>query len=174
MEKFAVILDGTVEGRPRACTFAGDAIGAALTVAHAQGVAVVVPSNDELVALAKEIPAGRVSPAGKVVCVFVKHDVYEKFAALIGTEHELRPADAGSAADQPPVTAPAQQLDLWSSIVVGSTVLATVGREDGWWEAVVLAADPSSDRLTLSWRDWPNLPSFSTSRRRVALAAPSA
>ncbi|ESY51340.1 hypothetical protein X744_21085 [Mesorhizobium sp. LNJC372A00] len=57
---------------------------------------------------------------------------------------------------------------------VGSTVLATVGRDDGWWEAVVLAADPASERLTLSWRDWPKMPSFNVSRRSVAVTSPKA
>jgi len=174
MEKCVVVLDGGAEGKPRACTFAFDAIDAGVTAAHAQRLAVVMPTADELLLLANEIPAGRVSSAGKVVCAYVKQEVYQKFAALIGTEHELRPADANSFADPAPATAPVTQPDLWSTISVGSTVLATVGREDGWWEAVVLAADPASERLTLSWRDWPKMPSFNASRRSVAVTSPKA
>jgi hypothetical protein len=153
--------------------FAGDEIDSGVSAAHAQNFAVVVPATDELVALATELPVGRVSSTGKVSCSFVKHDIYEKFVALIGTGHELLRPDTNGADDLVTVSVPISQPDLWSTIGVGSTVLATVGREDGWWEAVVLAADPSSERLTLSWRDWPNLPSFSASRRRVALTAPS-
>ncbi len=174
MEKYVVVLDNSTEGKPRACAFAGDAIDAGVAAAHAQGLAVVAPTTDELLLMAKEVPAGRVSSVGKVVAAFVKQETYAKFTALIGTEHELRRAEPGSDDAKAPVSAPTPQPDPWKAISVGATVLATVGREDGWWEAVVLAADPAGERLTLSWRDWPNMPSFSASRRSVAITAASA
>ncbi|ESY23265.1 hypothetical protein [Mesorhizobium sp. LNJC394B00] len=173
MERYAVVLDDGVVGKPRACTFAGDAIDGGAAAAHLHGLSVVVPATDELVTVAREISSGRVSSAGKVVCASVKQEVYDKFAALIGTEHQLKPGDQSSVGKSGATSAPATP-DLWSTIDVGSVVLATVGREDGWWEAVVLAADPSSDRLTLSWRDWPKMPSFGASRRSVAVTSPKA
>lgn len=71
-----------------------------------------------------------------------------------------------------PSTAP-EPADPWAAITLGSTVLATVGLEDGWWEAAVLAVDPATDMLTLSWRGWPHLPSFKTRRSSVAVLAPA-
>ena len=54
----------------------------------------------------------------------------------------------------------------WDEIGVGSLVLATVGVEDGWWEAVVLGVN--GDSFTLKWRDFPREPTFV--RRRTDLA----
>jgi hypothetical protein len=175
MEKMVVVLATNIDGKPRACVFSDEATEAAVPAAQGQLFAVVVPSSEELIALAADIPVGRVTAAGKVSCSFVKQEVYDKFAALIGTEHELRPPEGGVAQDgSASGSGSTQQPDLWSDIGAGSIVLATVGRDDGWWEAVVLATDSSGERLTLSWRDWPNMPSFSAARRSVALTAPSA
>src|SRR5688500_3898377 len=103
--------------------------------------------------------------------------LYEKFAAFIGTDAEVALSDAGAspapetpgddtaAADSDtytPVSVDAEPRipDPWTTIAVGSIVLASVSRDDGWWECVVLAVEPSNDTLTLSWRDWPRMPSF--------------
>lgn len=170
MDEYIVVLAGNADGRPRASAFAGEDVDAAVIAAHAQQFSVVVPHTEELIALAGEIPAGRVTAAGKVSCAFVKQETYDKFAALIGSEHEVVAA-SGDAVENAEAGAAAAQADPWSEIAAGSVVLATIGRDDGWWEAVVLATDPSGERLTLSWRDWPNMPSFSAARRAVALTA---
>lgn len=174
MDRVIVVLAAGDDGKPRAAVFTGEAIEAAVPAAESQKFAVVVPSSQELVALAADIPAGRVTSAGKVSCSFVKQDIYDRFAVLIGTEHQLRSTEGVERDDAGASDAPLPARDLWRDITIGSVVLATVGRDDGWWEAVVLAADPTGERLTLSWRDWPNLPSFSAPRRSVALNAPSA
>ncbi|MER8895945.1 hypothetical protein [Mesorhizobium sp. M0676] len=172
MDGIAIILAANVDNKPRAAFFSGEAIDAAVVAAHRQGFAVVVPATEELVVLAADIPAGRLTAAGRVSCSFVKQDVYDKFAALIGTEQELKPSEGGEQQGGSVSSMPSAGPDLWAGISAGSIVLATVGREDGWWEAVVLAEDSSGERLTLSWRDWPNMPSFTMARRTVAVIAP--
>ena len=52
-------------------------------------------------------------------------------------------------------------------IGVGSLVLATVGVEDGWWEALVIRLD--GDVLTLKWRDFPREPTVMRRRTELAL-----
>ena len=55
-----------------------------------------------------------------------------------------RTTDAGE--EKPTSTeAPPTIADPWAAVGVGSTVLATIGRDDGWWEAVVLAVNPQDD-----------------------------
>ena len=55
----------------------------------------------------------------------------------------------------------------WDEIGVGSLVLATIGVEDGWWEAVVERVE--GELLTLRWRDWPKEPRFVRRRKQLAL-----
>jgi hypothetical protein len=173
-----VVVLATDADAKRGCSFAGQAVEAGVRAAHQQGLIVVKPQTEELLALAKDVPLGRLSTAGKVVCSFIKQEVYERFAALVGTEQELRAqarpdggADEKTEQSAPP---PPPPTDLWTGISAGAIVLATVGRDDGWWEAVVHEADPIGEKLILSWRDWPGLPRFTALRRSVALTAPKA
>jgi hypothetical protein len=54
---------------------------------------------------------------------------------------------------------------------VGSTVLATEGHAEGWFESLVLKID-DQDVLTLKWRDYPRNPVFRRRRSQVALLPP--
>jgi hypothetical protein len=59
----------------------------------------------------------------------------------------------------------------WSKIKVGSVVLASEGREDGWYEADVLEVLPN-DRYKLRWHDSPDLPTFERTLTEIALLHP--
>ncbi len=58
----------------------------------------------------------------------------------------------------------------WDQIGIGSVVLATVGVEDGWWEAVVLGVNGGA--CTLKWRDFPRERTFVRRRTELALLPP--
>jgi hypothetical protein len=50
-------------------------------------------------------------------------------------------------------------------------VLATIGVEDGWWEAVVIGLN--GEMLNLRWRDFPGERTVLRRRSQVALLAPA-
>jgi len=55
----------------------------------------------------------------------------------------------------------------WNEIASGHLVIAQESAEDGWWEAIVI--DRKADRLTLQFRDYPDLPKFVRHRAAIAL-----
>lgn len=57
----------------------------------------------------------------------------------------------------------------WDAIVVGSVILASESKDDGWHECVVLAVNVSKQSLTLRWRDYPDYEPFSKPISRVGL-----
>jgi hypothetical protein len=62
--------------------------------------------------------------------------------------------------------------DSWATIKVGSLVLATENRVEGWFDAIVTEANPS-DMFTLKWRDFPDLEPFLRHRSNLALMFPA-
>lgn len=57
----------------------------------------------------------------------------------------------------------------WPALKKGDIVLATdfsEGEYNGWWEAIVIAR--SDSHVTLEWRDYPDLPTFSLKITQVA------
>jgi len=57
-------------------------------------------------------------------------------------------------------------------VVVGTTVLARDKEEDGWYEAVGIAASDDKLTLTLKWRDYLSEPKFTAKRLEVGLILP--
>lgn len=57
----------------------------------------------------------------------------------------------------------------WSELVVGSVVLASDKREEGWWECVVTGIGPDRTTVRLKWRDYPDLGEFTKPVSRVGL-----
>ncbi len=59
----------------------------------------------------------------------------------------------------------------WSEIEPGAIVLARAGRDEGWWECVVVEVD-GGGAVQLQWRDYPG-ESFRRSITCVGLLSPS-
>jgi hypothetical protein len=66
----------------------------------------------------------------------------------------------------------ASRPESWEAIRVGDLVIAHESREDGWWEAIVVAVE--NDQLLLRWRDYPRQPCVRRGRFEVALLPPIA
>jgi hypothetical protein len=91
----------------------------------------------------------------------VRRDLYEKLIAAAGGE-------PSQDTETPRVT---QGLPLsWDEIAPGHLVIAFENKEEGWWEAIVVARD--GDMLTLRWRDYPKQSKVVRHRTGVALLNP--
>lgn len=186
-------LDDT--GKSRASRFTPADSEQAVLAARLMNMHAVNVTDVELRKVASELPMGRIYATGRGLVPFVKRDLYDKLAVLLGTEAEQRDqrlahlrTDAEirqSKEAEPSVTttddsasvskasaAESSSDDPWTSIRVGTTVLArSQASDEGWFEAVVSSIAADKDELTLRWRDFSGEPVFKRKRRTVGVLA---
>jgi len=199
-QRVIVVLGVDAERKPHASSFTeADAVAAA-RAAQLMGFYAVRVEDEGLRQLAASLPAGKIFVTGRGLVPFVKRDVYDKLAGLIGTASELKPEGDGDAASEPtaagrepdsdtardapkpdaaidaaaePEAKAEPAPDPWSAITVGSTVLAESPYDDeGWYEALVTAVSADGQILSMRWRDYPSVPLASTQRSKVAVIGP--
>jgi hypothetical protein len=179
-----VVLGIDVDGKPHGSRFEERDAPFVARAVELMGFHVVrvAADNAELHVIAEQLPLGKIFATGRAFVPFVGRSAFDKLATLVEgdlTARSSRPIGAMPAApDLSPATdaetdPPGAFEELWSTVEVGSIVLATLPSVyDGWWESVVVAV--KGDKLTLRWRDWPEERRFRVSRRNVALLHPSA
>jgi hypothetical protein len=178
-----VVLGIDVDGKPHGSRFEERDAPFVERAAELMGFHVVriAPDNAELHGIAEQLPLGKIFATGRAFVPFVSRSAFDKLATLVEGDITARaPQPIGAQPIEPDVSATDAETDppdayeaLWSTVEVGSTVLATQPSEyDGWWESIVVAVN--GDYLTLRWRDEPNEKPFRVSRRNVALLHPSA
>jgi len=89
---------------------------------------------------------------------------FERLLQLVEARQAAKPAGSEG---KPPLPAP------WSDIRVGSIVLASESKEDGWHECVVSAIEGNGEVLLLRWRDYPDFDYFKKPITRVGLLPPT-
>ena len=176
-----IILGRDDANKAHAAYFTADEAAAATNAAALMAMMVLPITGEDMRALAARLPHGRIfGGTGKAFVPFVKQATYDALITHVPVAQQVRPlrlvrAEAeGSDKPSEPAPPPAPKepaLSLpadWDHIVPGSVVLATVGRDDGWWEAVVLDSKPGN-MWTLRWRDFPTEPVFSRQASNLAL-----
>jgi hypothetical protein len=141
----------------------------------------IAADNAELHGIAEQLPVGKIFATGRAFVPFVGRSAFDKLATLVEGDITARAAvpigamptepDLSSAADVE-IDPPAAFETVWSTVAIGSMVLANPPGSDGWWETIVVAVD--GEDLTLRWCDAPKEKPFRVSRRNVALLHPSA
>ncbi|MDW9970412.1 hypothetical protein GOB98_10475 [Sinorhizobium meliloti] len=172
------------QGKPHASWFAEDDGDAAAVAADLMDMALIGVSNEELAAIANNLPRGKLFESGKAFVPFVKRTTYDQLAKYLDDDYlkaaaarvEAAAAAASAAADDYAKASkgevPARQPEDWSKLLVGDLVLAREGDpEEGWFEAIVVA-QAAEDRFRLRWRDWPDLPTFTRTITDIALLHP--
>jgi hypothetical protein len=181
----AIIVFGRDEaGKAHASWFDQAEAALAEKAADLMGLRVLRVRTDEHRALAAQLPHGRVFASGRAFVPFTKASLFMALQAATQAAADAKPvklvvsADDGSEAKLP-ITEPKPTAGSpngkapcgWADIDVGSIVLASEGRADGWWESVVIEA--KGDLFTLIWEDWPDLPRFVRRRCQLALLHPA-
>ena len=170
-----VVLGLDIDGKPHASRFAERDAPFVQRAAELMAFHVIrVPhKEEELHTLAQGLPLGKIFATGRAFVPFLARAAFDKLAALVEGGIPAR-VPLAKQADPAGVEAVETADSLWSSIGVGSVVLAE--QPDlyglGWWESVVVAID--GDDLTLRWMDPPPDEPFHASRRNVALRHPGA
>ena len=152
----AVIVFGKDEsGKAHASWFAEPDAELAIKAAALMGFSVLRVASPDVAAKALELAQGRVFASGRGFVPFTKMAAYE---ALCAFEGAFRPPAPPEPQPEPPlaVTATPQR---WEDLAVGSLVLASVGPDEGWFEAVVTEARGESI-FVLRWQGWPDDAAF--------------
>ena len=153
--------------KPRAARF--PAADAALVTKAAQlmDLKVYQAATEDLAALAKKLPEGRLYGNGRGFVPNVRQSLYSQVIVALAVEPQ---AAVGKDQDELPVAIGLPR--TWDEIAPGHLVIAQEALDYGWWEAVVIGR--SGDMFTLRFRDYPKLPKFVRHRSAVALMSPPA
>lgn len=159
------------------------------------GMTVLRVEGDPLVALADQLPAGKLFASGKAFVPFVGQELYRKLEAYMpianrkrvifskavaqGTENggasrEVPSTDTGNAYAKAKAAGKPRSgkyPEDWDKITVGQIVLASAERDDGWWTAHVREIRGDGIYM-LEWEEWPGFDRFVCRRDRIAPAAP--
>ena len=132
--------------------------------AQAMGLNVYEAVNEDLAALARKLPTGRLYSDGKGFVPNIRQNLYSALISNLAQE----PKAAVAKDDESPLPQISSGLPRsWEEIAPGHLVIAQETLEYGWWEAIVL--DRNGDMLSLRFRDYPKLPRFVRHRSAVAL-----
>jgi hypothetical protein len=159
-----IVLGYDEHNKPRAARF--PAADAALVVKAAQlmDLKVYQAATEELAALAKKLPEGRLYGNGRGFVPNIRERLYSEIIVTLAVE----PQAAVSKEDELPVATGLPR--TWDEIAPGHLVIAQEALDYGWREAVVIAR--TGDMFTLRFRDYPKLPKFVRHRNAIALMSP--
>ena len=152
----AVIVFGKDDaGKAHASWFAAPDAELAIKAAGLMSFSVLRVTSPDIAAKALELAQGRVFASGKGFVPFCKMPAYE---ALCGFEGAFAPSPPPEPQPEPPLTVGGTP-QRWEDLAVGSLVLASVGPEEGWFEAVITEARGES-LFVLRWQGWPEDAAF--------------
>lgn len=159
-----IVLGYDDQHKPRGARFQGADAKLVNQAAKAMSLNVYEAMNDDLAALAKKLPTGRLYSNGKGFVPNIRQNLYSALISNLAQE----PQAALAKDDESPLPQISSGLPRrWDEIGPGHLVIAQETLEYGWWEAIVL--DRNGDMLSLRFRDYPNLPKFVRHRSAVAL-----
>ena len=159
-----IVLGYDDQHKPHGARFQSADVKLVTEAAKAMSLNVYEAANEDLAALAKKLPTGRLYSNGKGFVPNIRQDLYSAFIANLAQA----PQAALAKDDESPLPQVASGLPRsWDEIAPGHLVIAQETLEYGWWEAIVL--DRNGDMLSLRFRDYPKLPKFVRHRSAVAL-----
>jgi hypothetical protein len=160
--KVLIVLGYDEDQKPRGARFPAADANLVTKAAQLMDLKVYKATTEELAALAKKLPLGRLYSNGNAFVPNVRQNLYSEIIVELAAEPQ---AAIGKDNDELPVATGLPR--TWDEIAPGHLVIAQESLEYGWWEAIVIAR--TGDMLTLRFRDYPKLPKFSRHRAAVAL-----
>ena len=153
--------------KPQAARFSATEAELVAKAAQLMDLKVYQAATEDLAALAKKLPVGRLYSNGRGFVPNVRQSLYSEIIVALAVEPQ---AAVGKDQDEPPVATGLPR--TWDEIAPGHLVIAQEALEYGWWEAIVIGRN--GDMLTLRFRDYPKLPKFVRHRNAIALMSPPA
>ena len=180
-ESFGVVVYGLDEQRrARAGKFPPEQATEACKQATVLNLVCKPLEGPKLVTSATTLPAGDLTKSGLEIVPPVSRAIYERLLSAVATSSQ---ATGGPSKGRKPEAvgegpaAPAPRPATWQDIAAGAFVLAqddeaTVGSDDGWFEAHVLEA-AGDDQFKLRFRDYPEEGVVVRRRNQLALLPPA-
>ena len=156
-----IVLGYDENHKPRAARFPASDVELVAKAAQLMDLKVYQAASEDLAALAKKLPEGRLYGNGRGFVPNVRQSLYSEIIVTLAVEPQT---------DEPPVATGLPR--TWDEIAPGHLVIAQETLEYGWWEAIVIAR--TGDMFTLRFRDYPKLPKFVRHRNAIALMSPPA
>jgi hypothetical protein len=144
-----IVLGRDESGTPHAGRFSAGQANLVAKAAKAMNLMVCKADGEALADFAKKLQIGRLYATGRAFVPPVRRSLYDKLLEQLRLAGQQVPGETDqSPNDQTPPGLPA----TWDDIAAGHLVIAHESKEQGWWEAIVVARD--GDMLTLKWRDY--------------------
>ena len=160
-----IVLGYDENDKPRAARFLASDAELVTKAARLMDLKVYQATNEDLAALAKKLPEGRLYGNGRGFVPNIRQSLYSQMIVALAVEPQ---AAVGKEQDDLPVATGLPR--SWDEIAPGHLVIAQEGLEYGWWEAIVIGRN--GDMFTLRFRDYPKLPKFVRHRSAIALMSP--
>ena len=158
-----IVLGYDENHKPRAARFPAKDADLVTKAAQLMDLKVYEAASEDLAALAKKLPEGRLYGNGRGFVPNVRQSLYSEIIVTLAVEPQ---AAVGKDQDELPVATDLGRHRAWSSRH------RSRGLEYGWWEAIVIGR--TGDIFTLRFRDYPKLPKFARHRTAIALMSPPA
>ena len=152
-----IVLGYDEHHKPRAARFPATDAELVAKAAQLMDLKVYRAASEDLAALAKKLPEGRLYGNGRGFVPNVRQVI-----VTLAVEPQ---AAVGKDQDELPVATGLPR--TWDDIAPGHLVIAQEALEYGWWEAIVIGRN--GDMFTLRFRDYPKLPKFVRHRNAIAL-----
>src|SRR5665213_1822077 len=120
-----VLLGKDNGGKFHASRFPSDQAEAALRAARLMKLRALKVTDAELDAAVQQLPEGKIYATGRGLVPFVKRELYDRFAALLGTPAEQLLVDETEAGAKGAKPDSGIDRAIWEQLEVGSTVLAS-------------------------------------------------
>jgi hypothetical protein len=155
------------DGKPHGAQFSQDQAKLATKAAKLMGFGVGLANTENALAVAKQLPRGRIYASDRAFAPLIKHAVYEQLQQVVTLERDT------SAPDAPAVTHPA--VNPWAELKVGSIALYG-GKyvEEGWWEVIVREISKDGQAMTCVWRGAPKEKAVKCRRNELGIIGPEA
>ena len=163
-----IVLGYDENHKPRAARFPATDAKLVTKAAQLMDLKVYEAASEDLAALAKKLPEGRLYGNGRGFVPNIRQSLYSEIIVALVAEPQV--AAIGKDQDELPVATGLPR--TWDEIAPGHLVIAQEALDYGWWEAIVLGR--TGDMFTLRFRDYPKLPKFVRHRNAIALMSPPA
>ena len=154
-----IVLGYDENHKPQAAQFPAADADLVAKAAQLMDLKVYEAATEDLAALAKKLPVGRLYGNGRGFVPNIRQSLYSEIIVALAVEPQ---------AEEPPIATGLPR--TWDEIAPGHLVIAQETLEYGWWEAIVIAR--TGDMFTLRFRDYPKLPKFVRHRNAIALMSP--
>jgi hypothetical protein len=175
-QKLLVMMGVADDRKPRAARFEFKDEGTVRKAAAAMNMRVGLAKSDQAATLATRLPPGKLFESGVGLVPLVRSEVFYKLQELLSFDETWTGVGliSGRGTTATPELIKAAD-GVWSSVKVGSTVLAYEGSDQtmfGWNAAIVTAVSKDGLILDLRWRDWPEEKAFRAKLKTVAVFRP--